>query len=438
MRRIASYLVLAPALAAVGCAPNNAVVEGSWHLWLAANSSNTVENEEVPDLDAISTHFECSRTYDQDKDRWADGYIGPTTEDNWEDSKYVGNPCHATVDDDGGTPEDTSDDTYKLFPGLVDADNPTFLEGYCTQEMMAKYVHDCEPILDAEGSAYFLGEDGYYGMQGGLEGWRTEAVLTGEGDLQLGFHQKIYGEDWHFIWVIDTEFAPQVCVSNDSGGADIDFVNGMDWVEQWSIDEDGHSIYYINAGAYQTPDNGNTIWYYPSVWNSGFGYAKFIGEEFLSVQPVVLDALASVEEEYPDLDANGYPDEQEAFIEQELVDAAIDRAEWVELAGARAKDWEMEIKVEDNLWRGNDTVNSGLDGWTERNYSWVRIKDGSDIKEGGQVSGDFQIVLSGLESNSRMVIRGEFTVDDLKVDRWAYSLLQEELRSSEGGEEYCK
>ncbi len=48
MRHSASALFLVPfALQAVACAPDDAEIKGSWHVWLAANSSNTVDNEDI-------------------------------------------------------------------------------------------------------------------------------------------------------------------------------------------------------------------------------------------------------------------------------------------------------------------------------------------------------------------------------------------------------
>ena len=443
MRHSASALFLIPlTLQAVACAPDDAEIKGSWHVWLAANSSNTVENEEIPNIEEESLHFECVRTWDLEKDRWADGYIGPEDPVNdWDDSMYVGGPCQATVSDDGGTADDPSDDVYELFPGLVsdEGEDPTFLEEICTQEMMAKYVQDCTPIQEATGSSGFLAEDGYYALQGDLDAWRTEAIITGESELQISLHQRIAGEDWHFIWVIDPDHRPVRCDSTEQGGAQVVEIGGNTWVDEWSADEDGHSIYYINAGAFHTPDQGDTLWYFPRTWTAGFGYGKFIGEEFLSVTPVIQNTLSSVSEDldYPDLNSDGVPDEQAANIDLELVAAGLDRAEWVNNAGAYSDGWEFDVKVEDNLWRPLDTSPSGLDGWTERNYSWVRIADGSDITEGGKVSGDFQVVMSGLESNSRMVVRGEFKVEELRIDKWAYDNMEEEKRAEEGGSAFC-
>jgi hypothetical protein len=454
MRHSASVLFIIPlTLQAVACAPDDAEIKGSWHVWLAANSSNTIENEDIPNVEEASTHFECVRTWDLDKDRWADGYIGPEDLDSWDldDPMYVGGPCQATVADDGDTEDDISDDTYELYPGLIadEGDDPTYLESVCTQEMMAKFVADCSPIQESTGSSAFLAEDGYYALQGDLEAWRTEAILTGENELQISLHQRIAGEDWHFIWVIDPDHRPVRCDSRDvaeggdpseGGGAEVVPIGGNTWVDEWSATEDGYSIYYINAGAFHTPDQGDTLWYFPRTWTAGFGYGKFIGEEFLSVTPVIRNTLSFVDEEldYPDANGDGVPDEQAANIDQEVAAAQIDQGEWVNNAGAYTKDgWEFEVKVEDNLWRPLDTRPSGLDGWTERNYSWVRIADGSDIKEGGKVTGDFQLVMSGLESNSRMIVRGEFKVEELRVDKWAYGILEEEKRAEEGGSAFC-
>jgi hypothetical protein len=485
MRHSAYLLILSPVLAA-GCAPNDAEMKGSWHVWLAANSSNVVDNDDLESLDENSTHYECSRTYDADKERWADGYVGPREADgmemigyeavaqidsgstadprktDWQDARFVGGPCQATQTDGVDTPE-TDDDYFELLPAYAfprQQDNPDTdedeslyadipldedladypLEAICTQEMMRKYVEDCEPIKAATGRSSFLDQDGYYALKGTLEPWRTEAILTGEGELQLAFHQNIEGEDWQMIWTIDPDFKPETCVSTEDGEAESVPVHGLSWVEQWSLDEDGYDIYYINAGAFHSPDRGSTLWYYPSDWVPGSAYAKFIGEEFLNVQPLVRNSIEEIDPElaYEDADGSGFPDEQEAFVDEELNRVNTDAAEWVELAGATQGDWVMEVKMEDNIWRPLDTLQGGLDGWTERNYSWVRIKSGSAIKEGGKVEGDFQITMSGLESNSQMVVRGEFTIAELRVDKWAYPVLEDELRASEIGQAYCK
>lgn len=489
MRFSASLLFLAPALA-VGCAPYDAEIEGSWHVWLAANSSNVVENNELELLDDQSTHVECSRTYDVNKERWADGYIGPRESDGmelldyqtiaqidageisdprstkWQDAKFVGGACQATQIAGEDTLDDPSDDEFALisayaFPRQDDddateedesllpeipadedlADFP--LEAMCTQDMMRKFVEDCEPIQDATGGSFFLDQDGYYALKGEIDPWRTEALLTGEGELQLGFHMELEGDDFEVIWTIDPDFNPQSCVSigeDSDEGAEIVPVHGSNWLDEWSADEDGHTIYYINSGAFHSPDRGETLWYYPADWVSGMGYSKFLGEEFLNVQPRVRAAIAEIDTslEYEDLNGNGIADEQEAFVAEENYNAALDAAEWAELAGATDGNWSMEVKVEDNIWRPLDELQGGLDGWTERNYSWVRIKNGSKIEEGGSVEGDFQVTLSGLESNSQMVLRGEFKVEELKIDKWSYPVLEDELRKAEGGEAYCK
>lgn len=458
MRQSASLMLLS-SLAALtsGCAPFDAEIKGSWHIWLAANSSNTVDNDDFEGLDDKATRYECSRTWDEQDEKWADGYIGPREDDDWESDQFVGNPCWAEQIEGADTPDDESDDEYQLVEGLRwvrPEDNPRtddvdesavpeeryYMEDYCTQDMMKKYVEDCGKLQEVVSTSNFLRQDGYYAMKGGLEPWRTEAILTGEGHLQLAFHQNVQGEDWQLIWTIDPEFKPETCVSTTDGEAEVVLVDQSSWVEEWSADEDGYDIYYINSGAYHSPDGGDTLWYYPRDWTSGNGYGKFIGEEFLSVQPIVRNSFAAIDPDlaYEDLDENGIPDEQEASIEAELTASAVDAAAWVENAGASSGDWNFETKLEDNLWRPLNTVQSGLDGWTERNFSWVRIKDGSKIQEGGKVSGDFQVVMAGLESNSRFVVQGSFDVAELRVDQWAYPVLEDELRAMPQGEAYCR
>ena len=92
----------------------------------------------------------------------------------------------------------------------------------------------------------------------------------------------------------------------------------------------------------------------------------------------------------------------------------------------------FDFKIEGNEWRPIDLSSAGLDNWIEAHHSWVRIKDGAEFEEGGTVQGDFQIYLAGFESASNMVVRGSFNVPSLRVDKWGYGILEDEMREKNG------
>ena len=147
---------------------------------------------------------------------------------------------------------------------------------------------------------------------------------------------------------------------------------------RWSEDEEGYSIYYLNAGAYQiNPSDTEDYWFLTTDWNSGFGHAKFSAEEFNSVPTAYGnydedgggdDFMFAETREAPSYDdyntaVNGLLD-QAAIWQQELASAA----------GASIGDVAyFEHKVEGNAWRPVNNSNAGLDGWAEVHSSWVRI-----------------------------------------------------------------
>jgi hypothetical protein len=96
----------------------------------------------------------------------------------------------------------------------------------------------------------------------------------------------------------------------------------------------------------------------------------------------------------------------------------------------------FEHKVEGNEWRPIDSSAAGLDGWAEVHSSWVRLSKSSEIAAGGTVSGDFQILLTAVESNSQILVKGAFEIADLKEDAWSYPILEDSKRA-ENSTTFC-
>ncbi len=409
----------------LGCAPQDATVEGQWYTWLAANTSAAVIGDELPGVDESATIYECSgRGWDEGNQDFQDGYVGPRTEEDFAEvinnanDRYIGGDC----------PRNSAGSYEPWCEGAVD-------------EMEA----ECNELRGGLDYHTFLNEDGYYALKGDVAAWRSEAMLNGEGDLQLTIHHDLgAGADFRFAFAIDPDFSPVICTSDDAGNPVIEYVDGASWLSQWSANDEGYTVYYLNAGAHQVDQSasGNAFWYLPTDWLAGFGYAKFAGDEF-TANPA----------SYGQFDENGdgdsflvFNDEQRADPDMgDYADAAADLREealaWekeiTELAGANdGSTGAFYHRIEDNMWRPVDSSKAGLDGWMELQSSWVRVANSSNIEEGGTVEGDYQILFSGFDSNSRLLVTGTFLIEDLKLDPWAYPVLEDELRE-EYDNPYC-
>lgn len=456
--------------ALTGCAPQDATVSGDWFAWVAANSSATVEDEKLS-FDG-ATAFECSgRGWDPEACDFEPGYIGTT---GGPGDKYVGGDCPMT-------------NAAGNFNRKDGACNVSYTSA-CNEESLKTFDEQCAELQSLENNTW-INDDGHYGLTGDIEPWRTEALINSEGDLQLTVHIDLgSGEDFRFGFAIDPNFAPVDCLEDEEGNAYVAHRDGSNWVDEWSEDEDGNRIYYLNTGAYQhNPFKGADTWYLSDDMLSGYGFSKFAAEELSSV-PVNYgfypddvpepekDAsfLAVDDHEAPDL--SFYDDRVEALCERAVGDAcdhlSVDNDgdgasendgdcddadaevlpadcsagaelpmswadEFVNVLGAN-KDGEarFEHKIESNKWRPIDSTISGLDGWMEVHSSWVRLAAGQTIADGENVKGDFQVLFKGDEGGTRVLVRGEFDIEALREDRWGYEIL-EDAKRKENGTEFC-
>ena len=411
------------ALTLIGCAPQDATVDAHWFTWLAANSSPSVDERTIESMLEKSTAFECSgRGWDNDEKEWESGYIGP------------GNEFITTAETIGGacSSEDSGCDEDALAAQCEDVNNA--------------YYHT------------FLQDDGYFAMQGAVEPYRTEAYLNSENDFQLTVHQQLdNGEDFRFHFSIAPDFAPIECVT-EGEGAVTQYVDDAEWVNQWSDNEDGYQIYYLNAFSYQlNPSDTDDYWYLINDWNSGSGSAKFSSDEFFSM-PVeygdyehitayesgARDTLFSNSGHFlavadrTDLENSAVADTYSAYATELEQYAESWAEEMSNVAGASSDNGNFAFthKTEDNMWRPLDTGLSGLDGWMELHHSWVRIEDGATFEPGSRVAGDFQIMMNGIDSGSRLVVIGSFVVEELREDPWGYPFLEDGLRD-QNGTDFC-
>ncbi len=461
--------LLALSLLSMGCRPMDADMTGHWWVWLSANSSLVVDEGNLPDLETKSTVIECTgRGWDEEAEDWDPTYIGPKTLDEAQEDRFIGGDPSGwcAMNDDGDWDASCAD------------------LAIATLEECAG--NDTQPGINSAEFYTFLFEDGIYGLQGEIEPQRTDAFINGENDLQISMKQDMgNGEDFRFLVTVAADFNPTQCRS-EGDKAVIEEVDGADWIDKWSEDEDGNRIYYLNAGGFQVNESGssgsNTFWYLITDWSSGFAFANFAGEELYSVpgaygnydvdgagnygwsfvgSDASFVALTEGERSGAELEVGTTFDE----LPTELQDSYLGRADrlqdysatWTnelrQLAGATtgactdgvcdcADGTCFEQRVETNDWRPLDVNLAGLDGWMEVHSSWVRFSADSKLEVGGSAKGDYQILFRGEITSTLLLVKGTFVVDDIKSDRWAYSMLEEEKRAdtdpSHQGQQYCK
>mgnify|MGYP007046920529 CR=1 FL=1 len=181
------------------CTPHDAEVTGSFHTWLADGSSQTIALDKLPLEDA--TLIDCRWEVGDEASEAAEGSVCNTND-----------PDNLVVN-----PNDPDEEQTDLV--------------YATGDNSWK----TSPFL-------WLYNDAFWLKQGKLDPWRSEALITSEGDFQLTFHHQLPGKggDFRVAFVIDPVFEPEVCIqsgwtcySPDSDPVDDD---GDGWLD--SLDPD--------------------------------------------------------------------------------------------------------------------------------------------------------------------------------------------------------
>jgi hypothetical protein len=300
----------------------------------------------------------------------------------------------------------------------------------------------------------WLGQDGFHVVTQDLEPWRGEAIMTSEGDFQIGFHHRLPGgEDFRFAFAIDPNFQPTVCEQTaDGAGTELANVDG-DWLGNWSKDlkgdDNGGTLFYLNARAYQfNPDDpdGGQIWSSPEEWRAGYSAGKFADEEFTMRtprygEPAIYTALEAedgytvTEDDLFFCDLFEGEDPNTSNCMEGLIEDVNDVASEVGTELERVL-VDYTPMVHDNTWRDPDGYAPGYDGWVGMHYNWVVIDAGSDLSEGGSASGKFAMVFDAYDSYSRFFVQGEFNVDKIKNDVWTTDDLRA-IKLEENGTVLC-
>lgn len=291
---------------------------------------------------------------------------------------------------------------------------------------------------------------GTFGAEGADETpWRSEAVLTSEGDLQLTVHMKLDPiGDFRFGWVIDPAFQPVECEDVDGGGAALVDVDG-NWLENWSAEEEG-TLWHLNAGSYQlNPSDAGDYWYLPQEWLAGYSFGRFGDEEFFGHPIDYQDPTGTAMYFWSYGDDGWLPGAQGYTAWVGNVEEALAGAD--ELTTIGQTSFEPVFKVEDNAWRladnadtngdgePDDGMASGLEDWIGVSTSWVRIDNPQDIAvdNANPVTGEFQLYLETAGNTTRVLVKGSFTINRIREDVWGYSPEMEETKREENDTPEC-
>ncbi|MEQ1504605.1 MAG: hypothetical protein ABMB14_20365 [Myxococcota bacterium] len=332
---------------------------------------------------------------------------------------------------------------------------------------------------------------GFRVVEEDLDPWRGEALITSEGDLQLSFHHHVPGgADFRIIFTVDPDFGPTTCDLGDgeqTGALPRVPLDG-NWVEEWSteldkiasLDDaarapyshmeeflDGGRLYFLNAFSYQLnpsePDG--RFWDLPETWIAGAAQGKFVEEDVFHRtarfgEPSIYNlievgsssSVGSVNPAdlwYCDLEEGADPLAANCaggkFATMEELDAHVREVgtgiqdELVQLMSPD-KDAEPVFTYapieHTNFWRVPDGRPPGLDGWSELHYNYVVFSGDSDLSVGGQAAGAFSLVLDSGNSSTRVFVKGKFSIDKIKKDRWTTDNLSED-KLIENGVELC-
>lgn len=403
---------LVPALGLIavtgGCNPQNAQVpEGSFTAALAYSTSNTLLLEAV-DLEAFEKRvsFDC-------RDAPEEGEFDfrlPTRNGDLCDE----NAC-------------------------VKTDDPTDIQYVDSSEVEALTAdgYDCDESYPPVHETW-LAFDGFEVVTSPLEPWRGEAIITSEGDLQITIHNRLPGgADFRFAFVVDPKFQPRTCIADpETGGPKRVDIDG-DWLANWSKDVDSGTLFYLNAGSYQfNPANLAESWTLPQEWLAGAAFARFAEEDFIArsvrygrpskylAYEVDDSELTARDLFYCDVDAGADPTTDECIqgMKERVNGFAQDVRNELHLIDA-----DVTPRVHTNEWRPPDGNEPGLDAWMEMNYNYVRVDQAPDeLIVGNPASGDFELVFDGLDSQSRLFIKGKFEVEKIKKDNWGVQDLRAE------------
>jgi len=470
-------LIVALATTAVACSPQSATLtSGSYTAFLAEATSVTIAREEV-DLEAYGDYHQVDCRVFSDEETGEALRLGDRVQ--LCGASDDGSEANMLVDSDGDELldlEDLDDDN----DGVLDVDD-------CDDLNDTVGADNCEP---GGGDGYWppldqfwLAADGFHVVSEEMDPWRGEAVVSHEGDLVVTFHHRLPGgADFWYQFAVDRYFQPTECVQDDNGDVIVAALDG-DWVAEWSKDLDriaalredeeafapyahlddyldGGTMFYLNGRLAQTnpnaaDDGADDQWFMPEQWSAAAAQGKFAEEEMVDYPPTMSDPqlqalfaqglyayqIGNLEDYlyWCDMVAGTDPDPAEnncmaaldSYLD-ERVDGAVLDLDYVNrtsLDGDATPVDRFGPMRHLNTWRAVDGRPAGFDGWGEMYPSYVVFSEDSDLRVGGSARGAFTLALSAVDSNSFVLVKGEFEIPKIKKDRWVPENLREEKRA---------
>ena len=342
----------------------------------------------------------CDNKLDDDGDGWADN-SDPDCATSLYEVGFTASACNDGVDNDSD--------------GDVDADDADCALASTRFET----VDECGDGVDNDGDGWIDrgNNDDDLGDPSCLNGGPSEGGgASGLTECSDGLDNDSDGDTDRLDTDCNNSF-DTIEATEDAGEPQPFNLNYGNTLEEWSKDEDGKTIYYLNAGAAQTnPSDAEVFWSLPQEWLAGFAHAKFADDELI----VVPNDFHYMEADAKNPDPAAYTSKVEELTSY----ARIWEAELGTYGGMNPTDF--TIKVEDNAWRPIDDSEAGLDNFVETHYSYVRFEGSPTFEIGSSVKGDYQIFVQGRDSLSFAVLKGTFEVEAIRKDRWSYGILEED------------
>lgn len=326
---------------------------------------------------------------------------------------------------------------------------------------LVDYAADCTDGTDPIDTEWFwwLLYYPFYKKEGKIDPYRVEAILTSEHDLQLTVHMDVpkFG-DLRFGWVVDPLFQPTQCTDNGDGTSTPEDVDG-DWLANWSADEEGATLFNLNAGAYQiSPSNSDDYWYIEQDWLGGYSFGRFEDDDFYGHATDYVDQynLPLYTWTYDGGGAGNLPQsngDYDGWVDRVRERFTLSEENPGDLATLGKTTFPIDVKVEDNGWRISDeevqaesssNAAYGLENWVGVNTSWVKVDITPEqigaLETGRQdtpLTGSFLISLDGLASASKLFVQGEFTIDHIRADTWSYGTTLDQIKREENNTPKC-
>ena len=241
--------------------------------------------------------------------------------------------------------------------------------------------------------------------------------------------------------------------------------------------EGGGRLFFLNSGSNQfDPNEGSDFWYLPEQWEAGaaqgfLGEDRLVHRSSLFVEPELFNlftseglsdgGVATINDLFTYLylycdEAPGSVYESVELEDGTVVDPSLcqryfdERMDFIADQAQAETAMAMRSDIDDdpgeafayrpmthrNKWRAIDDAAAGFDSWSEIHYSYVVFSADSDLRVGGRAEGAFTLVLDGSDTNSRVIVRGQFEIPKIKRDTWAPRDLRDDKRE-ESGVEFC-